>query len=172
MAAIVHYQHLTVLTILVTVHVFPLTDLQFLKANARNGHHASIFFLTPEGESVHLNMVDDSCTDNNGTLIVKHCEFQHSRTEIQNFDLEAKSNLTVGQVLSLLYHKRCHKYEYTEEVVGCRFWVAKVVDDLHASGFIQPTAISNASLTRTFLEYNYSLEGPPRWDPMVPGRFC
>ncbi|KAJ5387230.1 hypothetical protein N7509_009771 [Penicillium cosmopolitanum] len=54
----------------VFVQIFPphFTSTNGTVPDSQNGNHASIYLLLPEGNSIQLNMVDDSDTDNMGTL--------------------------------------------------------------------------------------------------------
>lgn len=81
-----------------------------------------IFFFVPDDKSMHLNMIGGSWIDHMGTLEISYCNYDSPRRPPENFDLEPKNGLTVGQVLALLYEKGRDRYEFTGGV-GCRFWV-------------------------------------------------
>ncbi|CAI7648193.1 unnamed protein product [Penicillium palitans] len=48
---------------------------------------------------------------------------------------------------------------------------SQIIHDLEDNGFISPTGTSNAALATEFLQFNYTREKSPVYEPMEPGRF-
>lgn len=48
---------------------------------------------------------------------------------------------------------------------------SQIIHDLEDNGFISPTGTSNAALATQFLQFNYTREKSPVYEPMEPGRF-
>ena len=70
------------------------------------------------------------------------------------------SEIQISSLSSIAYHDMKKKKNSSQ-----------IIHDLEDNGFISPTGTSNAALATEFLQFNYTREKSPVYEPMEPGRF-
>ncbi|KAL3457433.1 hypothetical protein BJX64DRAFT_293112 [Aspergillus heterothallicus] len=156
-----------VLQIRVTMH----TMGYIFEADTRSGNHVSIFLLIGDRESVRLNMIKKGPTNTKGTLQISMCEYVVSSSAVKNRNFPAPPGRTVGDFFDTLTRKGCHNYQLSRSGVGCRFWVSTVMEDYERALYLVSTANLNATSLKEALQYNYSRNQAPGYEPMIPGTF-
>ncbi|RDW61107.1 uncharacterized protein DSM5745_10605 [Aspergillus mulundensis] len=143
----------------------------FFDGDTRSGNHASIFLVTGSEQSIRLNIIKDGPTDTMGTLQIQVCEYVNSTSALRKWDFPAPPSRTVGQFLDLLVSKGRHRYQLARSGVGCRFWVSTMIEDYESARYLVSTVTMNAVSLKNALQYNYTRDQGPEYEPMVPGTF-
>ncbi|KAG6089070.1 hypothetical protein E4U31_006680 [Claviceps sp. LM219 group G6] len=101
-------------------------------------NHWILFFELASHRSVRVDMSPIGFGNNfmRGQILVSSKEDAHTNNVIHRLSFPTRGNPEVKDIVGLINNKGLQEYTFTPEMIGCRYWVYKVVLHLEGEGVL------------------------------------
>ena len=89
---------------------------------------------------------------------------------VKTFEVKCTDEVTVGQIISLIFENHYYAYDFSPDNVGCRHWVKSTLELLDGNGLVgtSDTIEANEGMSHTWVE---AQEQPLPAIPVANGAF-
>jgi hypothetical protein len=100
-------------------------------------NHWAMFLELPGLQSVGLDMIPGYGSDGlRGKLEIASKKYQLTENAIRTISFPVAQGITVQRIVDVIATNKRQKYNFTEEMEGCRFWVYTIISDFEGAGIV------------------------------------